>query len=84
MKTETALPARNDTVTTTDDRGGTVPADASSPAPELSLVTEAQLLEAEAAQNAEIAAQFIRAGNRSAARAHLHRAMEQLNEAEIE
>lgn len=56
--------------------GGTVPLELIFP--------EARLLEAAAANSAEIAAAFARQGNRRAARAHLHRAIEQLNEAEIE
>lgn len=41
-------------------------------------------LEALAANNAQIAIDFLRAGNRGAAREHLKRAIQQLNEAEIE
>jgi Tfp pilus assembly protein PilF len=45
---------------------------------------ETVVLEAAAAQSAEIAVGFLQAGNRRAAREHLQRAIEQLNEAEIE
>lgn len=45
---------------------------------------ETRALEAAAAQSAEIAVEFIRQGKRYLGRQHLKRAIEQLNEAEIE
>lgn len=44
----------------------------------------AAILEAAAADNANIAAMALKGGNRRMARAHLLRALEQLNEAELE
>ena len=60
-----------------------LPAPASPSGAEIILPANA-ILEAAAADNAEIAAQFIRAGRRHLGREHLRRAIEQLNEAEIE
>lgn len=48
------------------------------------LETALALLHEGAARHAEIAAQFARTGDRRNARAHLQRAAEQLNDAEIE
>ena len=61
-----------------------MPAPIQARAPEPVLLPETQLLQAAAAQNAEIAAAFARSGNRRQAREHLRAAIEQLNEAELE
>lgn len=51
---------------------------------ERAALPETVVLHAAAAQSAEIAAAFIKQGNRQAGREHLQRAIAQLNEAEIE